>query len=99
MPTPASRDDLPLVQRVSAVLWPSFLLAGAATVVFFTFFDPLRLMVCEGEPPLSRLGAYSLGFFLFWLLCASSSLVSAYFLRPGLPASAAPRPPSRGGLG
>ncbi len=73
---------LPLAQRISAVLWPSFLLAGAATVVFFTLFDPLDLLGCEGEPPLSRTGAYSVGFFLFWLLTASSSLATVYFLRP-----------------
>ena len=27
-------------------------LAGTATVVFFTFLDPLMLFECEGEPPL-----------------------------------------------
>jgi hypothetical protein len=78
--------DVPLVQRISAVLWPSvlwpsFLLAGVATSVFFTFLDPVTLFECEGEPPLSRTAAYSLGFFLFWLLCAASSASSAYFLR------------------
>ncbi len=33
--------QIPLIQRVTAVLWPSFLCAGAATVLFFTAFDPL----------------------------------------------------------
>lgn len=70
----------PLVQRVSAVLWPAFLCAGAATGVFFTFFDPVALLECEGEPPLSRMGAYTLGFFMFWLLCIVSSLGTSYFL-------------------
>jgi len=37
---------LPRVQIVSAVLWPSFLLAGAAASVFFTFLDPLVLFEC-----------------------------------------------------
>ncbi len=73
---------LPLVQRLSAVLWPAFLFAGAATAVFFTFFDPVRLLECEGEPPLSRTGAYSVGFFLFWALCIGSSAATTYFLRP-----------------
>ncbi len=76
---------LPLVQQISAMLWPSFLLAGAATSVFFTFLDPVTLFECEGQPPLSRTAAYSLGFFLFWLLCAASSASSAYFLRPDIP--------------
>jgi len=77
-----SSTTLPRVQIVSAVLWPSFLLAGAAASVFFTFLDPLVLFECEGEPPLSRMAAYSLGFFSFWLLCAASSAAAAYFLRP-----------------
>lgn len=75
-------SHVPLVQRVSAVLWPSFILAGIATGVFFSVFDPLDLMACTGEPPFSRIGAYSVGFFLFWLLAAASSLSTFYFLRP-----------------
>ena len=74
--------ELPRVQVVSALLWPSFLLAGAATGIFFTFLDPLVLFECKGEPPLSRLAAYSLAFFGFWLLCAASSAASTCFLRP-----------------
>lgn len=74
--------EIPRVQLVSAILWPSFLLAGMATSVFFTFLDPVRIFDYEGEAPLSRMAAYSLGFFLFWLLCAASSAASAYFLRP-----------------
>ena len=75
-------SELPLVQRVSAMLWPSFLFAGMATGVFFTLFDPVVLLECEGEPPLGRTAAYSLGFFMFWLLCAGSSAATYYFLRP-----------------
>lgn len=81
-------SGIPLVQRLSAVLWPAFLCAGAATGVFFTVFDPIVLLECEGEPPLSRTGAYSLGFFLFWLLCIASSIGTAYFLRPQHPPAA-----------
>lgn len=77
------RTDTPVVQRAVAVLWPSFLLAGVATVVFFTAFDPqeLALSVGVGEP-VSRLGAYTIGFFLFWLLTLSSSVLTCYFQRP-----------------
>lgn len=74
--------QVPRVQLISAVLWPSFVLAGVATSVFFTFLDPVRLFDYEGEPPLSRTAAYSLGFFLFWVLCAASSAATSYFLRP-----------------
>lgn len=74
--------EVPRVQLLSALLWPSFLLAGAATAVFFTFLDPVKLFECEGQAPLSRMGAYSVGFFLFWLLCTMTSAATAYFLRP-----------------
>jgi len=79
--------QLPMVQRISAVLWPAFLSAGAATVVFFALIDPLALLDCQGAPPLSRTGAYSLGFFLFWLLTGTSSLATLYFLNSRVPAS------------
>lgn len=75
-------SSLPRVQRVSAILWPSFLLSVVATGLFFSSFDPYELFSCQGEPPLSRTGAYTIGFFLFWLLTASSSFFTSYFLRP-----------------
>lgn len=71
---------MPRVQRASAVLWPSFLLAGFANVVFFALLDPFSLIDYSGEPPLSRTAAYSLGFFAFWLLTGAASLSTLYFL-------------------
>lgn len=75
-------SSLPKVQRVAAVLWPSFIMAGVATTIFFAFLDPLDLLGCQGDPPFSRHAAYTIGFFLFWLLTAASSLLTAYFLKP-----------------
>ncbi len=69
-------------QTVSAVLWPSFLMAGLATVLFFTFFDPHDLAAATGLEGISRMDAYSIGFFLFWVLTALSSLGTRYFLKP-----------------
>lgn len=77
--------QLPRVQRVSAVLWPSFVLAGIATVVFFALIDPIHLLDYQGVPPLSRTAAYSLGFFAFWLLTAASSAATLYFLSTSVP--------------
>lgn len=76
---------LPRVQRVSAVLWPSFVLAGLANVVFFALIDPVEVLDCHGVPPLSRTAAYSLGFFAFWLLTAASSLATRYYLGTHVP--------------
>lgn len=73
--------EISTVQKVSAILWPSFLFAGAANSIFFTFMDPFRLFACTGTAPLSRIGAYSVGFLLFWLLCIGSSLGTAYFMK------------------
>lgn len=75
---------IPRAQRIIAVLWPSFLTAGLATVLFFTAFDPHTLMAASGYAPVSRLGGYSIGFFLFWLLTAGSCALTCYFQRPCL---------------
>ena len=82
MDSSGDTSSIPLVQRISAVLWPAFLCAGAATGVFFTFFDPIVLLACEGEPPMTRMAAYTLGFFMFWSLCTASSVATSYFLIP-----------------
>jgi hypothetical protein len=78
----SSATNIPTVQKYVAVLWPSFLTAGVATIVLFTIFDPLEALACTGGPELSRLGAYSIGFFAFWLLTASACLLAMYFEKP-----------------
>ena len=78
-----SRNELPLVQRIGAVLWPSFFAAAAATGVCFSLLDPLT--VSEQSFPnwqLSRELGYTLGFFAFWVATASSSLFTWLLLRP-----------------
>jgi hypothetical protein len=73
---------IPRTQRIIAVLWLSFLMAGAATGIFFSTIDPLELKYCISFPEVSRTGAYTIGFFLFWLLTASSSLLAVFFTYP-----------------
>lgn len=74
--------ELPRTQKLVAILWPSFLTAGVATILFFTAFDPGEFLLTTGFAETSRLGAYTIGFFLFWLLTAGSCLLSCYFQRP-----------------
>lgn len=80
------------------VLWPSFLVGGAAETVFFTLFDPMDLTLF-GEPVTqSRTAIYSLGFFLFWLFSAASSCLTLYLQRSAdevnlCPLPGADRPP------
>lgn len=74
--------DIPVIQRIIAVLWPSFITSGIATGVFFTTFDPLDLLALIGQPDMSRMGVYSIGFFLFWLLTTVTCAMTCYFQRP-----------------
>lgn len=78
-------EEIPVIQRVIAVLWPSFLMSGVATVLFFTAFDPEELLMNAEPVAISRLGAYTVGFFLFWVLTAASCALSCYFQRPCTP--------------
>lgn len=78
----SSQQDIPVTQKVIAVLWPSFLTAGIATILFFTLFDPELLMQVGGYGPISRMGSYTIGFFLFWLLTSGTSVITCYFQRP-----------------
>ena len=78
----SSRQEIPTIQKVIAVLWPSFLTAGVATILFFTAFDPQTLMAISGYGQISRLGGYTIGFFMFWFLTASTCVLTCYFQRP-----------------
>lgn len=71
-----------VAQRIITVLWLSFVMAGIATGAFFSAIDPLELKYCVSFPEVSRTAAYSIGFFLFWLLTASSSLLAVFFIYP-----------------
>lgn len=75
-------QDIPKCQKTISILWPSFLMAGLATVLFFAAFDPVVLLQETRFADISRIGAYSSGFFLFWLLTASSCALTCYFRRP-----------------
>lgn len=82
MAEPRAFKPISKTQYVIAVLWPSFLVAGCATVVFFTIFDPLEVSWVLGRDDFTRTGAYSIGFFCFWLITSLSSALTQYFQRP-----------------
>ena len=81
-PMEKKMPEIPVIQRIIAVLWPSFITSGIATGLFFTLFDPIELMSLTGQAEISRMGAYSIGFFLFWLLTSSTCALTCYFQRP-----------------
>lgn len=67
--------------KLIQVLWPSFLVAGVAEIVFFTVVAPQELYLF-GEPAhFSAIATYSIGFFAFWIVCAASSLTTLFFQR------------------
>lgn len=85
-----NKDDLPTIQKVAAILWPSFLTAGLATVLFFTAFDPREIALCMGKNLQGdiRLASYTIGFFLFWALTSLSCVLTCYFRMPCSPRNA-----------
>lgn len=79
---PQGNAGIPIVQRIASILWPSFIMSGIATGLFFTVFDPLELTLLTGHTDISRMAVYSSGFFMFWLLTSGTSALTCYFRRP-----------------
>lgn len=70
-----------MMQRLIQILWPSFLIAGVADIIFTTLFDPLEILY-RGEPLFDhRLAAYTVDFFIFWMIGLASSALTCYFQR------------------
>ena len=67
-----------MVQRIMWVLWPAFLVAAAASGVFFSVFDPQQFWLFGEHLEISRLGAYSIGFFGFWAVGIAASALSVF---------------------
>jgi len=81
-------------QKLIWILWPSFIVAGVATGVFFTLFDPRELALFGRELGWSRLAVYSVGFFAFWLLGVASSSLTCFFQRTAAEINRGPLPPA-----
>lgn len=83
-----------MLKRLIPVLWPSFLVAGVADIIFTTLFDPLDILV-HGEPLFDeRIAAYTLLFFAFWALGIASSMLTCYFQRTAHEINRCPLPPA-----
>ena len=81
------------MQRAMWILWQSFLVAGGAVGLFFTLFDPMDIMIF-GEPvQVSRLGAYSIGFFGFWAVGMVSSALTTLLVKSPFEVNRCPLPP------
>jgi hypothetical protein len=77
-PRPWSRR----ARDVAAVLWPSFLAACLATLLFFALVDP-ELMGDAMTPSVtvSRMTGYAIGFFFFWVIAMVSSAITIFLVR------------------
>jgi hypothetical protein len=77
-----------LVRRVMHVLWPAFLTAAVAELVFFAIFDPFELHFFGQPLDWSRKAIYALGFFGFWGLGVASSTLTLLLAHPPVTAAA-----------
>jgi hypothetical protein len=81
MTTPSKRFKPHWSSILMVVLWPAFLAACVATGVFFSLVDPFDLIILDGRVKFPALGAYTVGFFAFWLLCCFSSWMTVVLVQ------------------
>jgi hypothetical protein len=64
-------------ERIMAVLWPSFLMAGVMEMLVFAFVDPNQLQLFGGQPiEWSPTAVYTVAFFLFWGVIAVAAALT-----------------------
>lgn len=72
------------MKHIIWILWPAFIAAGIAETAFFTVIDPKQLYLFGQTVELSAIATYSIGFLMFWLICAGSSLMTWFMLPQGI---------------
>lgn len=80
--TNPDNDEVPLIQRIIAVLWPSFLTAGAAMILLFLVFSPDELVPELRATGVSNMAIYSVTFIFLWATTLVACTLSCYFIRP-----------------
>ena len=70
-----------MANRWMWILWPGFVMAIPAVGVVFTLVDPAELHWLGRPLDISRLGAYTLGFLLFWAVGSASSALTWFLWR------------------
>ena len=60
------------------VLWPAFLGAALADAVLFTLIDPETIMLFGVHSGVSRPSAYTVGFFVFWVIMIAASVTTLW---------------------
>lgn len=70
------------VERLLAVLWPAFVMAGVLEMLVFVVVDPSALAVFGAETlDWPRQAVYTVCFFVFWITISAASALSAFLLQ------------------
>jgi len=81
-----------LVQRVLWVLWPAFLVAAVAELLFFAVIDPKDLSVFGVPLDAERMPVYTAGFFFFWAITSAASALTVFLQRSPFEVNRCPLP-------
>jgi hypothetical protein len=81
-----------MMQRAIWVLWPAFFMAVPAVGIVFSLFDPAEMHWLGSPVEMSRLGVYTLGFFLFWIFGACCSGLTCLLQRSPFEVNRCPLP-------
>jgi hypothetical protein len=61
-----------------AALWPAFLGAAVGDAILFTLIDPETIVLFGVHADVSRPAAYTIGFFVLWLLMIATSVTTLW---------------------
>lgn len=71
------------LQQLMWIAWPAFLVAGLLEMLVFAMVDPQDLHGLGGQAiEISRLGIYTIAFFVFWGMAMLSSALTLLLARP-----------------
>ncbi len=65
-----------LLTRLMWIVWPAFLVAAIAEMIFFALIDPFDLQLLAAAPDASREAIYTVGFIGFWAVGIASSALT-----------------------
>jgi hypothetical protein len=85
-PVEAAPPKMPFGRRAMFILWPSFVMAGVLEMLTFVVVDPSSFSIF-GETPLewSRAAVYTVTFFIYWAVIATSGALTALLENPPEP--------------
>ena len=74
----------PFRERALLILWPAFVMAGVLEMMVFAVLDPGTMRWFGTETiDWSRSAVYSVTFFIFWGVIATSGAITALLEEPG----------------